>query len=130
MYQANIKEHVRHTIAQGTLLFDQRGASVWFKIVSPDCEVIGPLNVRSDWAGRTPGVMPVVQRVGLASGECISLAFVLENSEVSECWYSALRERLLPAKIFEFCEDNGWSITSFKSKPKKVFHEEVVGCCD
>lgn len=111
---------VRDAIARGTLLFEQREAAIWFKLVTKECTVCGPLNVRQDWTECSPGVMPVIDRVSFMSGDCITAAFLHEHPERASCWYDLLQKRLSPEKVFQFCERTGWSVNSVKSKPLEL----------
>lgn len=111
---------VRDAIAKGTLFFEQKGASIRFKLISEEVIVFGLLNIRHDWTNGAPGVMPVINRVDFSSGDSIAPTFLQENTEQTACWYYFLENRLAPEKIFEFCEQSGWKITSFNSKPLKV----------
>lgn len=112
--QANI---VGDTIAKGVSLFEQRGRSVGFKFASKECSVWGQLNIRQDWAEVVPGVMPIIEQVSFSPGVRVSSTYLHEDTERSARWYLVLQERLLPEKIFQYCERTGCSITSYRSKP-------------
>lgn len=111
---------VCNAIAQGTLLFEQRGRAIWFKLVTKECTVCGPLNVRQDWSHLAPGVMPVIDQVSFSSGDCVSSTLLHGGCEQSSCWYQLLRQRLSPENIFGFCEKAGWFFCSYKSKPLEL----------
>ncbi len=107
------------TVANGTLLLEDHGRSLRFKLINADCFVSGPLNCRRDWAdpfGR-PGLMPLIDEVKFNGGETFTAKPLASHSDFMEDVYDVLQERLSPQKLYTFDQKQGWMLTSFSSKP-------------
>lgn len=105
------------TIANGYFLLEEERRMVRFRLFTGECSVAGLLCFRPDWADKhgRPGLMPVIDEVVLIEGE--TRTPLPQPSEEMTVVYDLLRERLSPEKVYTWDDDEGWLLTSLKSRP-------------
>ena len=116
--QKSLSDLIIETIANGILCLSEDARRIRFTLIHRGHSVTGPLCLRSDWTDKLgrPGLMPVIVETALTYGEG-DIALPVPSEEDMASAYDLLQERLAPEKMFFFDSEQGWTLTSFKSKP-------------
>ena len=116
--QKSLSDLIIETIANGILCLSEDARRINFTLIHRGHSVTGPLCLRSDWMDKLgrPGLMPVIMETVLTYGED-EIVLPLPSDDDMATAYDLLQERLAPEKMFFFDNEQGWTLTSFKSKP-------------